>query len=553
MLAATVSRAPLSDAAPELAPDVAPVHAPAPPAASVGVGTEPLPTAHAATQAVQRADAGTQASGGPGAGGAAAPAATADAAGLAAALRRAAPRMLAGLAAMLEPRGAAPRRAGAQLGEAAQPQLLLTLSAFGGARPNKHGLQVTSLAWSKTGQTLAAAFGRYDAAGWCCVPGAVATWSLGRAGAAPGAPPPERLLPVGSGATALAFHPDQPALLAGGTFNGEVVLWDLRAADDADTQAASTDALGAARHRAPVVDLAWQFSGHEARRHGARSAAHRLFSLGADGRLLVWLAGPLANPIAGYELRWAPPERELPVTLGGSCMAFCPAGSAHEEAAALLVGDISDASLREFAAKLEAAAAAPGAGGARLELRGAVKDGSLQPLAATVNGLCACPQHRQLALAAGGDGSLRVLDMLRAAPLLSLEPSGAGLLACGWSPSRPLVFAAASADGAVYVYDLAARQRLLAPVAALQVGGGGAGGAGAGRQQGGGVRGANALAFNAAAPGTLAAAAGDEVSVWRLPPALAEGRPGEAKLLARLLESEDARGLLRAQGLVPAA
>lgn len=45
---------------------------------------------------------------------------------------------------------------------------------------------------------------------------------------------------------------------------------------------------------------------------------------------------------------------------------------------------------------------------------------------------------------AGGDGTLRVIDVLRAAPLLVLEPSAGGLLSAAWSPSRPLVFAAGS-------------------------------------------------------------------------------------------------------------
>jgi len=52
--------------------------------------------------------------------------------------------------------------------------------------------------------------------------------------------------------------------------------------------------------------------------------------------------------------------------------------------------------------------------------------------------------QRQLAVAAGGDGTLRVLDVLRSDPLLLLEPDAGGLLAAAWSPSRPLVFAAAS-------------------------------------------------------------------------------------------------------------
>lgn len=39
-----------------------------------------------------------------------------------------------------------------------------------------------------------------------------------------------------------------------------------------------------------------------------------------------------------YELRAAQPGRNPRTCLGGSCMAFCPAASAHEEASLLLVG-----------------------------------------------------------------------------------------------------------------------------------------------------------------------------------------------------------------------
>eukprot|EP00879_Flechtneria_rotunda_P026636 GHRR01028418.1.p1 GENE.GHRR01028418.1~~GHRR01028418.1.p1 ORF type:complete len:116 (+),score=41.01 GHRR01028418.1:201-548(+) len=94
-------------------------------------------------------------------------------------------------------------------------------------------------------------------------------------------------------------------------------------------------------------------------------------------------------------------------------------------------------------------------------------------------------------------------------------------------------------DGCVYVYDLAAKQRLIRPVALLQV-----------ASSSSSSTGVNALAYNRVVPSTLAAAAGDQVQVWRLPPRLVDARPGEAKLLKRLLESEDALVLLQKQGIV---
>jgi hypothetical protein len=64
-------------------------------------------------------------------------------------------------------------------------------------------------------------------------------------------------------------------------------------------QVGKTDLLSDVRHREPITALSWQLSGAEARRHGSGSASYRLFTLGADGRLLVWLWNQLGNPIYG--------------------------------------------------------------------------------------------------------------------------------------------------------------------------------------------------------------------------------------------------------------
>jgi hypothetical protein len=74
-----------------------------------------------------------------------------------------------------------------------------------------------------------------------------------------------------------------------------------------------------------------------------------------------------------------------------------------------------------------------------------------------------------------------------------------------------------AADGNVYLYDLAARQRLIRPVTQLQVASSSSSQAqdrrGSARGSNGAVQGVNALAYNAVVPSTLAAAAGDQVKV----------------------------------------
>jgi WD repeat-containing protein 34 len=109
-----------------------------------------------------------------------------------------------------------------------------------------------------------------------------------------------------------------------------------------------------------------------------------------------------------------------------------------------------------------------------------------------VTAVDASPFHRSLFLSCGIDGVARVYSALQSKALLELQPSesssssgnssssgsamrsGSGsssssavnssaLLDCAWSKARPLVFAAAAADGAVYVYDLGSS--LVAPTA----------------------------------------------------------------------------------------
>jgi hypothetical protein len=57
------------------------------------------------------------------------------------------------------------------------------------------------------------------------------------------------------------------------------------------------------------------------------------------------------------------------------------------------VNDMNDASIRDFAAKLEAAAAAAPGSSSKVELRSAVKDREFDALSATVNALSACPHN----------------------------------------------------------------------------------------------------------------------------------------------------------------
>ena len=83
-----------------------------------------------------------------------------------------------------------------------------------------HGqLQVTGLAWNATGSTLAVAFGRYDHEDWCTHRAAVGTWNLDRR--AVKEDKPDTVIDSACCVMCLEFHPENPAWLVGGNFNGE--------------------------------------------------------------------------------------------------------------------------------------------------------------------------------------------------------------------------------------------------------------------------------------------------------------------------------------------
>ena len=74
------------------------------------------------------------------------------------------------------------------------------------------------------------------------------------------------------------------------------------------------------------------------------------------------------------------------------------------------------------------------------------------------------PFHRNLFLACGADGTVRMYHQYQAAPCLTVTPpvessadNAAPLLAVKWSPKRPLVFAVCTTGGLVCLYDLSRR------------------------------------------------------------------------------------------------
>jgi hypothetical protein len=182
-----------------------------------------------------------------------------------------------------------PRReaeADALAGDEAAPPLAhaFLLDAFDSqhGHANAHGLVATALAWHPRGAALLVAYGAHNTPGFCALPGLLCQWSLARdAGASAAAPlRPQLRVSTECALAAVACHPHFPALVAAGTANGGVLVWDL-SLDDAGQQVGRSDtATLAVGHQQGVVALEWVHSGDEARRHAAAAMGSLLCSVG---------------------------------------------------------------------------------------------------------------------------------------------------------------------------------------------------------------------------------------------------------------------------------
>ena len=391
-------------------------------------------------------------------------------------------------------------------------------------RPNKVYLQGTGVSWNATGSSLAVAFGRGDIAGWCDYPGAVCMWNV--FGKAFDAANPDAVLDHSSCIMSVACHPQQPALVAGGSFNGEVVVWDLTLPE----QLLAVSAISEYGHKEPVLGLEWV--------HDALHGEWLLCSVAADGRVLFWsTANGLKHPVRGALLA-AHADRGSSRSKGAACH-----GAASVSFAGGVAGGASTAAPKWFVVGQQGGAITRGQVAKVLGVGAHIGDKALRNAPAVedlyppvrrredtfaherhigaVNAVCCSPFNRNLFLTAGSDGTVRLFHMFDRAPLRQWEPApppgtpGASgtfsaVTCIQFSPVRPLLFAAGSDDGFVYLFDLSSPASV--PVLVLEAkpaggdaapgaGGSSSGDAGAGRREAnkGGTSAAAAARADAAA------------------------------------------------------
>ena len=161
----------------------------------------------------------------------------------------------------------------------------------------------TGLSWNRSGYSIAVSYGRFDVMGWCDSPGALCVWNLRREDVDPRKP--DSIFETDSCLQCVAWHPVDPAVVAAGSFDGEVHVWDVRGDADGDGDGdgkenvlgkrsndgfVARSAVSDASHREPVVSVAWLRSARAAGTRAGRGATrtHDVCSFGSDGRVLVW-------------------------------------------------------------------------------------------------------------------------------------------------------------------------------------------------------------------------------------------------------------------------
>ncbi|XP_037347351.1 cytoplasmic dynein 2 intermediate chain 2 [Talpa occidentalis] len=324
-----------------------------------------------------------------------------------------------------------------------QQQTVTCLHTLGYPPAQARGLHVTSVSWNTTGSVVACAYGRLDDGDWSTLKAFVCAWNLDRRGLNPRQP--SVVVEVPSAVMCLAFHPTQPSHIAGGLYSGEVLVWDTgRPEDPLLWRTGLTDDT----HTDPVYQVLWLAEP----RHSHR---FQLLSVATDGKVLLWQgagAGQL-QLTEGFALvvQQLPRNTKLKkphrgeTQVGATAVAF-----SSFDPSLFVVGTEGGFPLKCSLAVEEAALTRMPSS---VPLR-APAQFTFSPHGGPVYSVSCSPFHRNLFLSAGTDGHVHLYSMLQAQPLTSLRLSHKYLFAVRWSPVRPLVFAAASGEGDVQLFDL---------------------------------------------------------------------------------------------------
>jgi len=350
-------------------------------------------------------------------------------------------------------------------------------------------LEVTNVAWNATGSMLALSYGKLDTLGWCDVTAPICIWNIFRPQMAP--QQPDFTINVQGFAMCIAFHPTQPAVLAGGTYSGELLIWNT-ATGELDPLVASSS-IDDYFHREAIQEVAWipaDYSG------GAD--AYLIATVSGDGKVLIWdgrendlsypsrgfmLVGSKKRILGGRSLSFSPLDPWLFVVAceSGTVMrAFRPPPAASmgkpqghyawKPSAVALLDQLAANSRLQLQHHVEGFCRNAGIKEVTAEIVfkskpdpmvifPAPKTTDLEPHSGPVIVASFSPFHRRLLLTGSTDGSVKLFDVLQQRAVHTLYPpskhlSTSAISAASWSSARPCVFAVAMEMGGVHIYDL---------------------------------------------------------------------------------------------------
>lgn len=214
------------------------------------------------------------------------------------------------------------------------------------------------------------------------------------------------------------FH---PSLIVGGTYSGQIVLWDMRNNKRTPVQRSS---LTAAAHTHPV---------YCAKVVGTQNA-HNLISISTDGKLCSWSLDMLSAPQEVIELDQQKQTRFVAVT----CMSFHP-----EDSNNFLVGSEEGTvySACRHGSKT-------GILSSFESHQGLVTNVDFRPMDTQ-------PGYSHLFLTSSIDWTVKLWDTKEPEPIHTFESNGDYIYDVKWSPNNPAMFATADGDGRVDIWNLA--------------------------------------------------------------------------------------------------
>ena len=167
----------------------------------------------------------------------------------------------------------------------------------GGALRAEDSFQVSAISWSCNGSSLAVGYGKTDHVSWCEHQSVICIFSIFRRDFDP--KKPNITIEVPNCLTCLEFHPKEPLILAGGTVNGEIYIWDLNKLEQKDQnshlQKSEADEYF---HREPIKKVVWLTISHS----DSMQLEYCLVTISSDGKILTWKNPEkhLRYPIKGH-------------------------------------------------------------------------------------------------------------------------------------------------------------------------------------------------------------------------------------------------------------